>query len=438
MYEVLFREGGLQDLGDDFVDVLSLVDVVRARVSPEETVLDLDIKSGFPLILLPDCQFVCTAHGAEGARLLREVMAILALFCVSLIQVEAEEGTLWPRVALQEFLTGVDTGKSPVVIAVRATETLDSIFNVVDVLPERGLFRCHFGISLRRWMIKCSTWNILNTKWGHSGTVAPVSICTETGSRYGPGMFHVEHRRRTAKARHCVRLLLTRRIIPATPNTSRLPRSPKMPDIEWIHRVARLGIVLDARQIEQLTQYGFLLRTWSRFTALVSSGNLADLENLHVVDSLSLFDVVRGNAAPGETVLDIGSGGGFPAIPLAIALPDRKFVLMERSAKKVSFLRKVMGSLGLAHVSLIHGSFPEDAPDDPPVVITARAVERSDAILAEIADILPENCVFLCQSGDPTEKLDQEMFHVEHWEDAWTRSGERRGTLHLVRIKAQE
>lgn len=211
-----------------------------------------------------------------------------------------------------------------------------------------------------------------------------------------------------------------------------------MPDIEWIHRVARLGIVLDARQIEQLTQYGFLLRTWSRFTALVSSGNLADLENLHVVDSLSLFDVVRGNAAPGETVLDIGSGGGFPAIPLAIALPDRKFVLMERSAKKVSFLRKVMGSLGLAHVSLIHGSFPEDAPDDPPVVITARAVERSDAILAEIADILPENCVFLCQSGDPTEKLDQEMFHVEHWEDAWTRSGERRGTLHLVRIKAQE
>ena len=210
-----------------------------------------------------------------------------------------------------------------------------------------------------------------------------------------------------------------------------------MPDVEWINRVARHGVVLDARQIEQMTQYGFLLRTWNTFTSLVSSGDLADLENLHVVDSLSLVDVVRANAAPGETVLDIGTGGGFPAIPLAVALPDRKFVLMERSAKKVSFLRKVMGSLGLGQVALIHGSFPDDVPEAPPVVITARAVERSDAVLADIAAILPEGCVFLCQSGDPTGKLDPEMFHVEQVADGWTRSGERRGSLHLVRLREQ-
>lgn len=210
-----------------------------------------------------------------------------------------------------------------------------------------------------------------------------------------------------------------------------------MPDMEWIDRVARHGVVLDARQVEQLTQYGFLLRKWSSFTALVSSGNLAELESLHFVDSLSLVDVVRANAAPGETVLDIGTGGGFPAIPLAVALPDRRFVLMERSAKKVSFLRKVMGALGLGHVSLIHGTFPDDVPVAPPVVITARAVERADAILADIADILPEGCVFLCQSGDPAEKLDETMFHVEHFEDAWTRSGDRRGSLDLVRLRVE-
>lgn len=210
-----------------------------------------------------------------------------------------------------------------------------------------------------------------------------------------------------------------------------------MPDIEWIDRVARQGIALDARQVEQLTQYGFLLRKWSTFTALVSSGNLADLESLHFVDSLSLVDVVRENVAPGETLLDIGTGGGFPAIPLAVALPDRRFVLMERSAKKVSFLRKVMGALGLGHVSLIHGSFPDDVPEAPPVAITARAVERADAILADVLDILPENCVFLCQSGDPTEKLDGKMFLVEHVEDEWTRSGDRRGSLHLVRLREQ-
>ncbi len=211
-----------------------------------------------------------------------------------------------------------------------------------------------------------------------------------------------------------------------------------MPDIEWIDRVARHGVELDPRQLEQLTQYGFLLRKWSAFTSLVSSGNLAELESLHFVDSLSLADVVRSNVAPGETLLDIGTGGGFPAIPLAVLLQDRNFVLMERSAKKVSFLRKVMGALGLGHVSLIHGSFPEDVPEEPPVAITARAVERSDAVLADIADILPENCVFLCQSGDPTEKLDQRMFHVEHIADDWARSGDRRGSLHLVRLREQD
>lgn len=210
-----------------------------------------------------------------------------------------------------------------------------------------------------------------------------------------------------------------------------------MPDMKWIDRVARHGVVLNARQIEQLTQYGFLLRKWSSFTALVSSGNLAELESLHFVDSLSLADVVRANTAAGETILDIGTGGGFPAIPLAVALPDRKFVLMERSAKKVSFLRKVMGALGLGHVSLIHGSFPADVPEEPPVAITARAVERADTILADIADVLPEGCVFLCQSGDPTGKLDDTMFHVEHWEDQWTHQGDRRGTLHLVRLQQE-
>ena len=96
-----------------------------------------------------------------------------------------------------------------------------------------------------------------------------------------------------------------------------------------------------------------------------------------------------------------------------------------------------MGALGLGHVSLIHGSFPADVPEEPPVVITARAVERSDAVLADILDILPENCVFLCQSGDPTEKLDGKMFHVEHFEDEWARIGDRRGSLHLVRLREQ-
>lgn len=206
-----------------------------------------------------------------------------------------------------------------------------------------------------------------------------------------------------------------------------------MPSTEWIERVAALGEPLDGGQQQQLTEYCFLVRKWSSFTTLVSAGDQAQLESLHLVDSLSLVPHVRGLVAPGETVLDIGTGGGFPAIPLAVALPDRQFVLMERNAKKVSFLRKVMGALRLSHVSLIHGSFPRDVPATPPRAVTARAVERGDAILEAVTEIIPEDCVFLCQSGDPGEKIDDGMFHVEQIEDAWSLSGARRGSLHLVR-----
>ena len=210
-----------------------------------------------------------------------------------------------------------------------------------------------------------------------------------------------------------------------------------MPPTDWIARVSALDISLDASQITQLTEYIFLLRQWNSFVTLVSAGDLPRVEDLHLVDSLSLVSVVQAIVPPGGVLLDIGSGGGFPAIPLAVALPDRRYVLMERSAKKVSFLRKVMGALGLGHVTLIHGSFPEDVPPAPPVAITARAVERAEQVLADVAEVLPEGCTFLCQSGDPAGKLDDGLFHVEQIEDAWTKLGVRRGSLYLVQRRPE-
>tara|TARA_R110001592_G_scaffold361794_1_gene673681 strand:+ start:933 stop:1580 length:648 start_codon:yes stop_codon:yes gene_type:complete len=206
-----------------------------------------------------------------------------------------------------------------------------------------------------------------------------------------------------------------------------------MPSNEWIATLKQHGCTLDADQIERIGQYCFLVRKWSTFSALVSSGNLEQLEDLHIVDSFSLVDPVSSVVPVGGMVLDIGSGGGFPAIPMAIALPDRYFTLMERSAKKVSFLRKVMGALKLDHVQLIHGTFPDELPEEVPHGITARAVERSDAVMEEITGVMPENCTFFCQSGDPKGKVDENMFHVERWQDEWTKTGARRGTLYTIR-----
>jgi 16S rRNA (guanine527-N7)-methyltransferase len=205
-----------------------------------------------------------------------------------------------------------------------------------------------------------------------------------------------------------------------------------MPKRDWVERVQRHGLALSEGQIEALEQYCFLVRKWSTFAAVVSTSDLEQLEGLHVVDSLSLVAPVRDRVAPGGRLLDIGSGGGFPAIPLAIVLTDREFVLMERSGKKVSLLRKVIGALGLTHVQLIHGSFPDQLPEGLPAVITARAVEKAESVMEDVLDLLPPACTFFCQSGDPRSRVDGAMFHVEPWEDEWTRSGARRGSLYLI------
>ena len=206
-----------------------------------------------------------------------------------------------------------------------------------------------------------------------------------------------------------------------------------MPDTGWIEIVRAHGGTLSSAQIEALEQYCFLVRKWSTFAAVVSTSDLAQLERLHIVDSLSLVPVIQARVPEGGLVLDIGSGGGFPAIPLAIALRDRRFVLMERSAKKVSLLRKAIGALGLDHVRLIHGSFPNQLPEELPQAITARAVEKAEQLLGEILDVLPDGCTFFCQSGDPVALVDDSVFHVEHWADDWTASGARRGSLYLIR-----
>ena len=176
-----------------------------------------------------------------------------------------------------------------------------------------------------------------------------------------------------------------------------------MPDTDWIDRVARHGVALGVGQVEQLARYGGLLR------------ELGEEVPAHAfVEALSLVQLVQAHVAPGEDLLDSGTELGLPAIPLFVALPDRRFVMTERSAEKAAFLWKIMGALGLVHVSLIHGDTEEgvpwpqgashdsldgEIPEDSPVLISVRATEPLDTIM-DIVDILPEGGMFLCHSGE--------------------------------------
>ncbi len=187
---------------------------------------------------------------------------------------------------------------------------------------------------------------------------------------------------------------------------------------------------------QALQRYADLLRTWNRFVSLVSWGDLEHLEDIHIPDALSLAPFIKSTLPTDGHLLDIGSGGGFPAIPLKILFPDLPFTLIERSVKKIGFLRKIVGALQLQNIQLIHGEFPKAVPDIPlPTIITARAVEQPIQTLHAITDYMAafptQQTTFLCQSGDPTAHL-APAFTIEALTDAWTDASLRRGSLYRV------
>jgi len=174
------------------------------------------------------------------------------------------------------------------------------------------------------------------------------------------------------------------------------PIDPQLLDV-----LAGLGIPLDDAQRAALAGHLAMIRQYQASISLVSQGDLAALEERHLHDSLALAPWLRWAALTADPArplhLDIGSGSGFPAIPLAIALPERDFVLIERSQKKSDFLHLVAATLRLKNVKVQTGQFPADAEGLHPATITARAVEKPDWIWQVILAWMPPGANFLSQ-----------------------------------------
>lgn len=195
--------------------------------------------------------------------------------------------------------------------------------------------------------------------------------------------------------------------------------------------LAEEGFTWDEPQRALVTRHQALIREWNEYASLVSMGDLERLEERHVVDALGLGGVIRRVAGDSATLLDVGSGGGFPVIPLKVLMPGLAVTLVERSAKKVGFLRQVVGDLGLVGVEVVHGEFPGAVAASRPAVITARAVEVPKKVFKGLKSFLAGGSVFLWQGGTFPPGVEG-MFHVEQVEDAWSRAGLRRGRLAVV------
>jgi len=116
-----------------------------------------------------------------------------------------------------------------------------------------------------------------------------------------------------------------------------------------------IGIELDPRQCEQLLQFADLLRRWNRVYNLTAIEHPSQVISHHLLDSLAivptLLDLARG--APAR-VLDVGTGGGLPGVPLAIAAPKLHVTLLDRVQKKAAFVQQVKSELRLQNIEAVH------------------------------------------------------------------------------------
>ena len=144
-----------------------------------------------------------------------------------------------------------------------------------------------------------------------------------------------------------------------------------------------------------LEENGALAGALIRFADLIDAANPvyrlvhADLRRLvthHLLDCLAAVPALR-RVAPRATVLDVGSGAGLPGVPLALALPDSRVTLLERSARRVAFLHQVRRELALRELSIVGRPLAETslAPFD---VVIWRAVAPLARLLPELLPLL--------------------------------------------------
>jgi len=174
----------------------------------------------------------------------------------------------------------------------------------------------------------------------------------------------------------------------------------------------RLGISLDPEAVDRLFAYCRELIKWNKTINLVAAAPLRDLVELHFLDSLALLPLLN-SLCPSASLLDIGSGAGFPGLALKAASPDRPVTLVEPRQKRATFLRHVIRQLGLtgATVHTLHLS-PNDAGQRRDIGLFAAVTSRAVADLATFLPLaaafcLPGGCVFCMKGKKAEEEIDR-------------------------------
>ena len=149
----------------------------------------------------------------------------------------------------------------------------------------------------------------------------------------------------------------------------------------------RLRIDLSSVQIEAFETYYEELISARKRVSLTSLRDRESIERRHFLESLALLRAVEDAGALGSPVIDIGSGAGFPGVPIKIARPELEMTLLEATEKKAAFLRGLIARLELSGIRVVHGRAEDVAHDSGQREAYALALARAVAPLPTLVEL---------------------------------------------------
>lgn len=124
----------------------------------------------------------------------------------------------------------------------------------------------------------------------------------------------------------------------------------------FIEDLHQLGFSLNEQQLVQFMRYYELLIEWNNFVNLTAITEYEEVLKKHFIDSLTIVKILtKEELSNSISVIDIGTGAGFPGIPLKIAFPNLRITLLDSLQKRINFLQSVIDELSLFDIDVIHG-----------------------------------------------------------------------------------
>jgi len=172
------------------------------------------------------------------------------------------------------------------------------------------------------------------------------------------------------------------------------------------HLVRINNLAFDDEKLQKMVGYIELLLKWNRSFNLISRGDEERIVSRHIAESVGLLVVAAPNLSC--SVMDVGSGSGFPAIPIKILRPDLRMNLVESNGKKATFLKKVGTSLALNDYSVFDGRIENLTQDEVPdqFLVMARAVADLSVLWKWTSKHLPSGGRLLAIKGYDAEEIE--------------------------------